>query len=124
VSSVALIVSTPPYSNLTVTALRFAQAVVDRGHSLTGIFFYQDGVLNANSLVHPPSDEMNLVKQWQTFSQSSATPLHLCISAAEKRGLSDGQGEHNLHNIADCFTVSGLGELVVLTSQADKTIQL
>ena len=52
----------------------------------------------------------------------------MCISAAEKRGLSDELlADNSLHtnsNIDSAFTVSGLGELVELTSQADRVVQL
>jgi tRNA 2-thiouridine synthesizing protein D len=53
--------------------------------------------------------------------QKYQLPLHLCYTAAEKNGLSD---EKATNNIAAHFTVSGLGELVELTSAADRVVQL
>lgn len=120
----ALIVSTPPTDNKTSTALKFAQTLVTQGHSITGVFFYQDGVINANHLVQTPSDELNLMSAWQEFNKESGTPLYLCITAAERRGLTDSLDNDLNPNVAENFTISGLGELVVLTSQADKVVQL
>ena len=64
-------------------------------------------------------------------------PLYLCISAAEKRGLTDELNNHEpsshelshepsqeTSNIDSVFTVSGLGELVELTSKAERVVQL
>ncbi|TRX56886.1 sulfurtransferase complex subunit TusD [Thalassomonas sp. M1454] len=120
----ALIVSTPPTDNKTHTALKFAQTLIAQEHVITGVFFYHDGVMNANQLVQTPSDELNLMVAWQEFNQQTNTPLHLCITAGERRGLTDSNDDQYNHNIAPNFTISGLGELVVLTSQADKVVQL
>ena len=103
--------------------MQIAQAIIAQGHTINGIFFYQDGVINANISIQTPSDEINLLHAWQTFHQTTSTPLHLCITAAERRGLTDGSDDH-FANIDKTFTISGLGELVVLTSGADKVIQL
>ncbi|NMP15375.1 MULTISPECIES: sulfurtransferase complex subunit TusD [unclassified Thalassotalea] len=123
-STFALVVSTGPTDNKTVSALNFARTLLTMGHQVNGIFFYQDGVLNANTFVQTPSDETNLTKEWQLFNQQTATPLHLCISAAERRGLTDSNDEDFYHNIVAEFTISGLGELAVLTAKADKVVQL
>ncbi|MDN3651462.1 sulfurtransferase complex subunit TusD [Thalassotalea ponticola] len=123
-STYALVVSTAPSDNKTVTALNLAETIITNGHQLHGVFFYQDGVLNANNLLQTPSDEQNLYQQWQRFQQASNTPLFVCISAAERRGLSDGSDSELTNNVGNAFTVSGLGELAVISSKADKVIQL
>lgn len=115
-----MVVTTPPYSNLTVTAINYVQCALQQGVEVLGVFFYQDGVLNANKYVSVPTDEFQAIKAWEKLTLENKLPLHLCISAAEKRGLTD-EGEHA--NINDSFTVSGLGELVELTSQADRLVQ-
>lgn len=120
----ALIVSTAPTDNKTYTALMFAKALIAQGHQINGVFFYQDGVLNANQFVQSPSDEINLLKEWEVFNLNTTTPLHLCITAAERRGLTDSTDETFVHNISRQFTISGLGELVVLTNAATKVVQL
>ncbi len=120
--SLAIVVTTPPHSNLTVTAIDFIEAAIASSIKIVGVFFYQDGVLNASKHISLPSDEFNVTQCWQQLSEDKNIPLHLCISAAEKRGLSD-ETEHG-SNIAPFFTVSGLGELVELTTMADRVVQL
>lgn len=119
--SLAVIVTTPPSSNLTVTALNYIESALEQGINIIGIFFYQAGVLNANNYVAIASDEFQVTKQWHLLHKQYQLPLHLCYTAAEKHGLTD---EKETNNIASHFTVSGLGELVELTSAADRVVQL
>ncbi|WP_169303119.1 sulfurtransferase complex subunit TusD [Thalassotalea mangrovi] len=120
----AIIISTAPTDNRTLTALKYAKAILAQGHQINGVFFYQHGVINANSYLQTPSDEINHLTAWDEFHKSTNTPMHLCISAAERRGLTDSNSPGYSHNIASHFTISGLGELVVLTDKADKVVQL
>ncbi len=115
----AVVVTTPPYSNLSVTALDYIETALNAGIELVGVFFYQDGVIHANQQVEIASDEFQCINHWQTLHEKYLLPLHLCITAAEKRGLSDEQSQ-NIHSI---FTVSGLGELVELANKADRVVQ-
>ena len=120
-SKLAVVVTSPAHSNLTATAIDFVNTVVMSKHELVGVFFYQDGVLNANKYTSIPSDEFQSCTKWAELNKEHGIPLHLCITAAEKRGLSD---ESELNTIDEHFTVSGLGELVELTSICDRVIQL
>jgi len=122
VKSLAVVVTTPPSINLTVTALSYIEAAVDAGYNVIGVFFYQDGVLNASKHLSIPSDEFQTVNQWHKLSKDNKIPLHLCITAAEKRGLSDDTTQGS--TISDAYTISGLGELVELTAKADRVVQL
>ena len=122
-SRYALVVTTSVTDNKTQTALDFAQQLLAQGHHLIGVFFYQDGVTIANTQIIFPSDEVNLAHKWQQFHHNTKVPLHLCITAAERRGLIEGNHSET-SNISGEFTVSGLGELVVLTNSADKAVQL
>lgn len=54
----------PASSQAGQTALNFAKAVIARNHSISRLFFYQDGVHNATSLSAPPQDEVNLPQAW------------------------------------------------------------
>jgi len=121
--SVAVMITTPPLSPLTATSLSIVNELVNNDAvQVTGIFFYQDGVLNASASLSMPSDELQAISQWQQLHQAHGLPLHLCITAAEKRGLSDDWQEMNI--ILPEFTISGLGEFVSLYSEADQVIQL
>lgn len=118
-NKLAVVITTPPYSNLSVTALDYIESALNAGVELVGVFFYQDGVMHANTSVQIASDEFQALSHWQRLHQTYKLPLHLCITAAEKRGISDEHAQ-NIHSI---FTVSGLGELVELSSKADRLVQ-
>jgi tRNA 2-thiouridine synthesizing protein D len=122
-NTLALVVTTPPNSNLTTSAINLVHTAINNNIKLVGVFFYQDGVLNAAKHLSIPSDEFQTLKQWQQLNSDFDIPLYLCISAAEKRGLSDELTDDK-SNIDAAFTVSGLGELVELTSKADRVVQL
>lgn len=118
-NKLAVMITSPPYSNLSVTALDYIESALQSGVELVGVFFYQDGVLHANADVQIANDEFQAINQWQRLQQTYNLPLHLCITAAEKRGISDEKSS-NIHSL---FTISGLGELVSLTTTADRLVQ-
>jgi len=113
-------VTSAPHENKTATVIELAKAILAQGHQINGMFFYQNGVLNAASLLAMPSDEFQSCRELAELASVDKVPMHLCITAAEKRGLTDD----DKNNILPYFTVSGLGEMVELTNQADKVIQL
>ena len=117
--NLAVIVTSPPYSSLSITALDYIETALKTNIKLVGVFFYQDGVMHANQQVQIPGDEFQCIQQWQSLHQKYQLPLHLCVTAAEKRGLIDEE-PNNIHPI---FTVSGLGELVELVNKADRMVQ-
>jgi|VirMetMinimDraft_7_1064189.scaffolds.fasta_scaffold17289_6 tRNA 2-thiouridine synthesizing protein D len=136
-NTLALVVTTPPNSNLTTSAINLVHAAIENNVKVIGVFFYQDGVLNAAKHLSIPSDEFQTLTQWQQLNSRYDVPLYLCISAAEKRGLTDELNNHEpsshelshepsqeTSNIDSVFTVSGLGELVELTSKAERVVQL
>ena len=118
-NKLAVMITSPPYSNLSVSALEYIEAALTSGVNVIGVFFYQDGVLHANAAVQIANDEFQAINHWQRLQQTYRLPLHLCITAAEKRGMNDD----NSSSIHSLFTVSGLGELVELTNSADRMVQ-
>ncbi len=123
-----LVVSGPVYgSQAARSALLFARALVARGHTLSRVFFYQDGVSNANALTVPANDEFDLVKGWQSLSEQSGCELTTCVAAALRRGMV-GEQEAKLHglaanNLADGYEQAGLGALAESLLTADRVIQ-
>ncbi|MCK3658147.1 tRNA 2-thiouridine(34) synthase TusD [Pasteurellaceae bacterium Pebbles2] len=107
-------------------AYQFAQALVQKNHQISQIFFFQEGVSNGNACVSPANDEFNLQKAWQQFSQQHQVPLHLCIAASQRRGIVDHSTalspEHN--NLASPFILAGLGEFSRAVLEADRVITL
>ena len=118
-NKLAVVITTPPESNLSVTAIEYIESALDSGVEVIGVFFYQCGVMHANAKIQIASDEYQAIQHWQRLSNKYQLPLHLCITAAEKHGMSD-EFVDSIHNI---FTISGLGELVELQTHADRMVQ-
>ncbi|CAN0392587.1 unnamed protein product [Ectocarpus sp. 12 AP-2014] len=122
-----LLVMGAPYSSASPhSALRFAHAIIARGHCLAGVFFYHDGVHNASSLMAPPQDELNLCQAWAELHQQHAVPLDVCIAAALRRGLmSESEAQRHgkqAYNVAPPFELTGLGQLLELQQRSDRFI--
>ena len=117
VNKLAVVVTTPPYSNLTITAIDYVEAALASGVEVIGVFFYQDGVIHANKNVTVVSDEYQAIQHWTRLHQQYQLPLHLCITAAEKRGIQCEEGTDEI------FIISGLGELVELSTKATRLVQ-
>lgn len=119
--TLAVVITTPPYSPLTTTAISYIEAALIADINVIGVFFYQDGAMHANKNISIASDEYQAIAQWQRLQQQYALPLHICITAAEKRGINCDSIDNEQVNNA--FTVSGLGELVELTTKASRLVQ-
>ena len=120
----ALMITTKPSDPKTITALNIAQAIIEQSHELVVIFFYQEGVLNASKYLCLPNDEFQTPSKWQAFSKQSNVPLHLCSTAAEKHGLLEETDKNDFEHILSEFQMSGLGQLVEVTVQAERVIKL
>lgn len=105
--------SSPYQSSASLTAFRFATAVLAQNHEIFRIFFYHDGIYHALKSANPPDDEFSLFKNWSELAQKHDVDLVVCISAAQRRGLIGG-------NVADGFRLGGLGQLLEATILADR----
>lgn len=102
-------------------AYQFCHSLLSHSkHKLTSIFFYADGIYNANSLTNPANDEFDLVNAWQRLAKEYQVKLSVCIAAAQRRGVEDN-GQMN--NVATQFELVGLGELSESISQSERVIQ-
>lgn len=122
------ITGSPTSSKACHTALDFAEAVVqDSRHTLSGVFFYEEAVNIANALAMPPRDECNIRDEWVQFAQQHSIPLYVCIAAALRRGeLNEAEAkrhEIDQHNLASGFLLEGLGSLLSLTLESDRTVR-
>lgn len=108
-------------------AYQFACALLEKGHKLVSVFFYQDGVHNASSLVLPANDEFDLTKAWQQLSQRYHVRLESCVAASLRRGVVDNQEAktHGLEvgNVATGFELAGLGGLAEALLTQDRVVQ-
>lgn len=125
---ITLLVSGAPYgSQGASSAYQFCVSAVQAGHQIQGVFFYQQGVLNASELVSPASDEVNLPDLWAKLAAEHQFPLEVCVSASLRRGIVNEQEAKLLSltqfNLKAPFVLSGLGQLAELSASADRMVQ-
>lgn len=122
-----LVISAPSASQNAHSALRFAQMLAKSEHVLTGVFFYFDGVHNANKLQMSMADEKALYSAWCDLAEQLACPLLVCVSAANKRGVlsqTDAiENDLSQFTLDKPFESVGLGEFSALLHQSDRLIQ-
>lgn len=123
-----LVVNGSVYGNQSArSAYQFALAVLEQGHTLVSVFFYQDGVTNGSALTVPANDEFDLVKAWQKLATEHAVRLETCVAAALRRGVvsQDEANQHDLaqSNLAEGFQQAGLGSLAEAMLVQDRVVQ-
>ncbi|SON50899.1 methylsulfur transfer protein [Vibrio tapetis subsp. tapetis] len=108
-------------------AYQFARALLEKGHRLVSVFFYQDGVTNGSALTVPANDEFDLTTAWQELAIKNDVRLETCVAAALRRGIvsPDEAQQHALdnHNLADGFEQAGLGSLAEALLTQDRVVQ-
>jgi len=124
----SVVVCGAPYGTQAAsTAYQFCASAVQLGHEIVGVFFYQEGVLNASQLSSPASDEINLPNRWAALATEHDFPLEVCVSAALRRGIVDQQEAAQLaldhFNVKPPFVLSGLGQLAELSAGCDRLVQ-
>ena len=123
-----LLVNGPIYGSQSAkNAYQFALALIERGHQLKSVFFYQDGVSNGSALTVPANDEFDLAGAWQKLVSQHEVRLETCVAAALRRGVvsEDEANQHQLenHNLADGFEQAGLGSLAEAMLTQDRVVQ-
>lgn len=122
-----LIVQASPIQNQAPeTALRFAKTLLEAGHTLHRVFFYRDGVHNANALAAGAADDVILPLDWQQLAKDYQIDLVVCIAAAIRRGVLDQHEAvrytRTQSNLAEGFELSGLGQLIEACIVSDRII--
>jgi len=123
----AIVVQGAPYSHeASLSALHFANAVLTSGHEIYRVFFYNDGVYNANDLLAAPQDETDIRADWVNLATRHNVELITCIASSLRRGLLNeaeaDRYEKPAANLNKAFTISGLGQLIDAGLVADRTV--
>ena len=118
--------SSPYQSNSGETAYQFIKCVLEMGHEVVRVFFYQEGVYHAFRYATPPDDEIQCVVRWSALACEYNVDLVVCISAAQRRGLLEAteanrQGKKD-NDVAEGFRIAGLGQWVEAMLTADRFI--
>ena len=125
--SFTLVISGAPYSSQAPqSALCFAHALLEAGHTIDRVFLYGDGVLLANKLLTPPSDEVNWQQEWSRWLAEHNVTGIACVASALRRGILDETEQARYGqacaNLAPGFTIAGLGEWVDGWVTSDRTV--
>lgn len=116
-------VRSPICSQGSTLAYQFVETLLEKNYCVDQVFFFQEGVTNANQLISSASDETNLVAKWQSLAKKYSLALHLCIAAAQRRGVVDETtSDSDKTNLAQGFILAGLGEFTQVTLNADRLI--
>lgn len=122
-----LVVNAAPYSSEAAhTALQFARALLRADHDIYRVFFFGDGVHNANRFAVTAQDEENVQKAWDQLIRDNDIDSVVCVTSALKRGIMD-DGEAKRHevkgnSILPSSSIAGLGQLVDATMKSDRVI--
>jgi tRNA 2-thiouridine synthesizing protein D len=120
-----LVTGSPTNSQAHLSAIRFINALIETGHKVTSVFFYQDAVHVANRLTIKPNDEFQLTQEWAKLANSNNFELQVCVAASNRRAvLSVDEAQQNQiegSSLHKAYSVLGLGQLaVVLAKSNDK----
>ncbi len=118
-----LVVEATLCDNPTITSLCYDSRKVEVGT----LFFAVAGfAVDGNKFVDIASDEHQAILKWTKLHNEYQLPLYLCATAAEKYGICCNQTDaedKTSCNLNEIFSVSGLGELVELSSKANRMVQ-
>ena len=123
----SIVVYAAPYSaEAAATAFNFTRSVLEQGHDIYRLFFFGDGVHNANRLSVVATDESNLQQQWDQLIRDHGLDSVICVSSAVNRGIVDAQeaSRHELGAVSAYASseLAGLGQLIDATMNSDRVI--
>ncbi|WP_425619627.1 sulfurtransferase complex subunit TusD [Buchnera aphidicola] len=123
-----ILVTGPAYGTQNAsTAFLFCNALIQTKNKICSVFFYGDGVYNANNMTTPASDEFNLIHAWQELKKKYQVKLYVCNSSALRRGIVKNEKyfdrPYKIGNLAIFFQLSGLLELANSIKLSDRIIQ-
>ncbi|VAX19070.1 tRNA 5-methylaminomethyl-2-thiouridine synthase TusD [hydrothermal vent metagenome] len=112
----AIQITEGPYNNEAAdSAYHFIMAALKKGHTIVGLFFYHNGVLQVSDMADPPKDDRNVQNRWSSLAQEHGIDIVACIAASKRRGIEDG-------HIVKGTRISGLGQLTDMTIEADRLV--
>lgn len=97
-----------------------------REHQILRVFFYQDAVLAGLNNQQPIQGQPSIVELWQALAKEVDFPLQACIANSLRRGLFDeteAARYNSTANLADGFTLTGLGEMAEAVAESDQLVQ-
>lgn len=121
-----LVTSSPASGQTALTAARFAETLLARGHTIHRVFFLDEGVMCGSNNTVFPQDETDGVAAWVALAEDHGVELVLCIASALRYGMLDeteaGRHEKPVPTTHPAFVVSGLGQLVDAAANSDRLV--
>lgn len=113
-------------SQCAFSAWQFCNASISADHTISQVFFYQDGVTQGTALSLPLADEFEPVAAWSKLAVDHDIELVVCVSAAERRGILGEEQAREFQktaaNLHPSFKVAGLGALHEASLDSDRTV--
>ena len=107
-------------------AIEYCKALILKSQTISQIFFYQDAVLLASSLLVPAQDEFDAQQKWIELAKEYNIELKVCVAAAIRRGvLNDADCKRynkTQSNVHDAFSIVGLGDFLTTMDNCDKQV--
>lgn len=104
-------------------AIEFIKAAIAKKHTILQVFFYSQGVNNANKSIYFAEDETNFVTEWQKLQEQHNIILNCCIGSALKRGIIALNNNQKNNNLAQGFNIVGTTSWIEASNQADRMVQ-
>lgn len=111
-----LVMEGPTQGQAALSALRFAEAALARGHAIAQVFFYGEGTA-ALLRGQVPADEVDAVATFGELAERHGFPLRACSAAAERRGL-----DRLADDARSAVQPGTLGQLMVALDQTDRLV--
>ncbi|MCJ8312777.1 MAG: sulfurtransferase complex subunit TusD [Saccharospirillaceae bacterium] len=122
----SICITAHPLDSAQRNAIEYCKALILKSQRISQIFFYQDAVSLASSLLVPAQDEYDAQQQWIELAQSNNIELKVCVAAAIRRGILNeadckryAKPQSNLH---DAFSIVGLGDFLTTMDSSDKQV--
>jgi len=114
--SFTLIVCAEPYKYEAMdTVINLGEAIIKKGHQITGIFFYGSGVYNIKERNIKNTSIRNLSKRLEEFCKNNNTEFAACSTWTSFSGIKSEELIEGAHQ-------EGLGGLSLMISKSDKVI--
>ena len=110
----------------TTLAQRFIVAALAAGHHIEQVFFYHDGVSEADANTAPAQDDPSSPEPWTVLAERGNFPLNVCVAAGARRGVLSADEARRQHkpaaSLRNGFELVGLGVFVEGLINADRVI--
>jgi sulfur relay (sulfurtransferase) complex TusBCD TusD component (DsrE family) len=109
-------ISTEPYKfEPTDSLIEIAKALIKKGHTVKGIFFYGSGVYNLKKEISCGSTIRNIPKKIEDFSREHSIPIAGCSTWVSLTGLKEAE-------FIEGAVEEGLGDFSNWSVESEKVI--